>query len=37
MGQLLLIPDPRPLDEWLGWEFLRQAPKRPGIYRFETL
>ena len=32
MGQLLLIPDPRPLDERLGQRFFRQAPKRPGVY-----
>ena len=32
MGQLLLIPDPRPLDERLGRQFFRQAPKRPGVY-----
>jgi predicted GIY-YIG superfamily endonuclease len=32
MGQLLLIPDPRPLDERLGRKFFRHAPKRPGVY-----
>jgi predicted GIY-YIG superfamily endonuclease len=32
MGQLLLIPDPRPLDERLGRAFFRQAPRRPGVY-----
>jgi predicted GIY-YIG superfamily endonuclease len=32
MGQLLLIPDPRPLDERLGGKFFRRAPKRPGVY-----
>jgi len=32
MGQLLLIPDPRPLDQRLGEEFFRQAPRRPGVY-----
>lgn len=32
MGQLLLIPDPRPLDERLGRKFFRRAPKRPGVY-----
>jgi predicted GIY-YIG superfamily endonuclease len=32
MGQLLLIPDPRPLDERLGRKFFRTAPKRPGVY-----
>jgi len=32
MSQLLLIPDPRPLDERLGRKFFRKAPKRPGVY-----
>ena len=32
MGQLLLIPDPRPLDQRLGRDFFRQAPRRPGVY-----
>lgn len=32
MGQLLLIPDPRPLDERLGPQFFREAPERPGVY-----
>ncbi|MGO8928938.1 MAG: nucleotide excision repair endonuclease [Limisphaerales bacterium] len=32
MGQLLLIPDPRPLDQRLGRNFFRQAPRRPGVY-----
>ena len=32
MGQMLLIPDPRPLDRRLGWKFFRQAPRRPGVY-----
>jgi predicted GIY-YIG superfamily endonuclease len=32
MGQLLLIPDPRPLVERLGGKFFRRAPKRPGVY-----
>ncbi|MGD1084566.1 MAG: nucleotide excision repair endonuclease [Verrucomicrobiota bacterium] len=32
MSQLLLIPDPRPLDERLGRRFFRKAPKRPGVY-----
>jgi predicted GIY-YIG superfamily endonuclease len=32
MGQMLLIPDPRPLDERLGRKFFRHAPKRPGVY-----
>ena len=32
MGQLLLIPDPKPLDERLEKKFFRKAPKRPGVY-----
>ena len=32
MGQLLLIPDPRPLDQRLGRDFFRQAPRQPGVY-----
>ena len=32
MAQLLLLPDPRPLDERLGVDFFRNAPKRPGVY-----
>jgi predicted GIY-YIG superfamily endonuclease len=32
VSQLLLIPDPRPLDERLGEEFFRKAPKRTGVY-----
>ena len=32
MGQLLLIPDARPLDERLGRRFFREAPRRPGVY-----
>ena len=32
MGQLLLIPDPRPLDQRLGRDFFREAPRRPGVY-----
>src|SRR5437867_12897189 len=32
MGQMLLIPDPKPLDERLGRRFFRKAPKRPGVY-----
>jgi predicted GIY-YIG superfamily endonuclease len=32
MSQLLLMPDPRPLDQQLGQEFFREAPKRPGVY-----
>ena len=29
---MLLIPDPRPLDEQLGRKFFRKAPKRSGVY-----
>jgi predicted GIY-YIG superfamily endonuclease len=32
MSQMLLIPDPRPLDERLGGDFFRQAPHCPGVY-----
>src|ERR1017187_2869530 len=32
MGQMLLIPDPRPLDRRLGKRFFRKAPQRPGVY-----
>jgi len=32
MGQLLLMPDPRPLEERLGARFFREAPKVPGVY-----
>jgi excinuclease UvrABC nuclease subunit len=32
MGQLLLLPDARPLDERLGRRFFREAPRRPGVY-----
>jgi excinuclease UvrABC nuclease subunit len=32
MAQMLLIPDPKPLDERLGQAFFRNAPKRPGVY-----
>jgi len=32
MAQLLLLPDPRPLDERLGRQFFVQAPKQPGVY-----
>jgi predicted GIY-YIG superfamily endonuclease len=32
MGQLLLIPDPRPLERQLGRKFFRKAPRRPGVY-----
>jgi excinuclease UvrABC nuclease subunit len=32
MAQLLLIPDPRPLDKSLGKKFFKNAPKRAGVY-----
>ncbi|MGD0814498.1 MAG: nucleotide excision repair endonuclease [Verrucomicrobiota bacterium] len=32
MSQLLLIPDPRPLDTRLGERFFREAPRQPGVY-----
>ena len=32
MAQLLLLPDPRPLDRRLGRKFFRKAPRRPGVY-----
>jgi len=32
MGQLLLMPDPRPLEERLGRGFFQQTPKQPGVY-----
>ena len=32
MGQMLLIPDPKPLVQRLGKGFFRNAPKRPGVY-----
>ena len=32
MSQMLLIPDPRPLDERLGRGFFREAPKCAGVY-----
>jgi predicted GIY-YIG superfamily endonuclease len=32
MAQLLLIPDPRPLDRQLGRKFFSKAPRRPGVY-----
>jgi predicted GIY-YIG superfamily endonuclease len=32
MGQMLLIPDARPLDQRLGGKFFRKAPRRPGVY-----
>jgi excinuclease ABC subunit C len=31
-GQILLISDPKPLDERLGRKFFRKIPKRPGVY-----
>ncbi len=32
MGQTLLFPDPKPLDQRLGGKFFRRAPRRPGVY-----
>ncbi len=32
MGQTLLFPDPKPLDQRLGKKFFRRAPQRPGVY-----
>ncbi len=32
MGQLLLMPDARPLDQRLGRRFFRETPRRPGVY-----
>lgn len=32
MGQTLLFPDPRPLDERPGRKFFHRAPRRPGVY-----
>jgi predicted GIY-YIG superfamily endonuclease len=32
MVQLLLLPDPRPLDRRLGRKFFGQASRRPGVY-----
>lgn len=32
MAQLLLLPDPRPLDQQLGPDFFRTAPRHPGVY-----
>jgi len=32
MGQTLLFPDPKPLDQLLGRRFFRQAPRKPGVY-----
>jgi len=32
MGQTLLFPDPKPLDQRLGRKFFRKVPRRPGVY-----
>jgi hypothetical protein len=32
MAQLLLLPDPKPLDKRLGKKFFKKAPRRPGVY-----
>jgi hypothetical protein len=32
MAQMLLFPDPRPLEERLGIEFFRSVPEEPGVY-----
>ncbi len=32
MPQMLLIPDPKPLDKRLGKKFFKKAPRRPGVY-----
>src|ERR1017187_450223 len=32
MGQTLLFPDPKPLDQRLGESFFRRTPRRPGVY-----
>jgi predicted GIY-YIG superfamily endonuclease len=32
MPQLLLMPDPKPLDQRLGKKFFKKAPRRPGVY-----
>lgn len=32
MSQMLLIPDPRPLDERFGKDFFKNVPKRTGVY-----
>ncbi len=32
MGQTLLFPDPKPLDQRLGRKFFRRTPSRPGVY-----
>ena len=29
---MLLLPDPRPLDQRLGRKFFRRAPRKPGVY-----
>jgi predicted GIY-YIG superfamily endonuclease len=36
MGQLLLLPDPRPLVERLGNDFFRQLKDRPGVYLMQN-
>ena len=32
MAQMLLLPDPKPLDQRLGKKFFKKAPRRPGVY-----
>ena len=32
MRQLLLIPDPKPLEQRLGRRFFLEAPQQPGLY-----
>jgi predicted GIY-YIG superfamily endonuclease len=32
MAQMLLLPDPKPMDKRLGKKFFRNAPRRPGVY-----
>jgi predicted GIY-YIG superfamily endonuclease len=32
MGQTLLFPDPKPLDQRLGKKFFKRAPRRTGVY-----
>jgi predicted GIY-YIG superfamily endonuclease len=32
MGQTLLFPDPKPLDQRLGKRFFWRTPRRPGVY-----
>ena len=32
MAQMLLLPDPKPLDKRLGKKFFKKAPRRPGVY-----